>query len=260
MRPSMAPPFTLWSTTPRRRRSFARSSRRRAWGSTASSRSCRRSKTCSSPPWKPLKRRDPRRPPAREAAADGPLMNWQRVRSIIRKEIAQIFRDRRTLTSILMLPVIQLALYGYLSYEVLHQPTALWDQSQTAESRTLVSAFENTRYFSVRFRAGSMAEIEREIDGGKATAGIVIPPDYGALVRAGRPAAILVIVDASNATTSGAVLSAAAGVGTRISQDLLVRTVERRGQRVPAGIVDVRTRAWYNPDLKSRIFIVPGVL
>ena len=187
-------------------------------------------------------------------------MNWQRVRSIIRKEIAQIFRDRRTLTSILMLPVIQLALYGYLSYEVLHQPTALWDQSQTAESRTLVSAFENTRYFSVRFRAGSMAEIEREIDGGKATAGIVIPPDYGALVRAGRPAAILVIVDASNATTSGAVLSAAAGVGTRISQDLLVRTVERRGQRVPAGIVDVRTRAWYNPDLKSRIFIVPGVL
>ncbi len=187
-------------------------------------------------------------------------MNWQRVGSIIRKEVAQILRDRRTLGTILMLPVIQLAIYGYLSYEVLHQPTVLWDQSQTAESRTLVSAFENTRYFSIRAVAGTMAEIEEEIDGGQAKAGIVIPPDYGVLVRTGRPATVLVIVDASNATSAGAVLSAAAGVGTRISQDLLVQTVERRGQRIPGGVVDVRTRAWYNPDLKSRIFIVPGVL
>src|SRR5207249_11143906 len=87
--------------------------------------------------------------------------------SIIRKETAQLLRDRRTLGTIITLPIIQMVLYGYLSNEVLHQPTAVWDQSQTAESRALVAAFENTRYFSVRYWAGNLEEIERRLDAGQ---------------------------------------------------------------------------------------------
>src|SRR2546430_16706781 len=90
-------------------------------------------------------------------------MNVQRLFSIIRKETAQLLRDRRTLGTIITLPIIQMVLYGYLSNEVLHQPTAVWDQSQTAESRALVGAFENTPYFSVRHRARQL--------GGRASAG-----------------------------------------------------------------------------------------
>lgn len=187
-------------------------------------------------------------------------MNWQRIRSIIRKEVVQIVRDRRTLTSIIMLPIIQLVLYGYLSNEVLHQPTIVWDQSQSTESRALVTAFENTRYFSVRYRAGSLGEIGARMDAGQAKIGLVIPPDYAPRVRSGKPAQVMVVVDASDATSARVVLSVAAGVGNRLSQDLIVRAVERQGQRLPPQPVEVRTRAWYNPDLKSQVFIVPGVL
>src|SRR5207247_10340241 len=103
-------------------------------------------------------------------------MNLQRLFSIIRKETAQLLRDRRTLGTIITLPIIQMVLYGYLSNEVLHQPTAGWDQSQTTESRALVAAFEHTRYVSVRYWAGNLPEIERRRDAGPAKVGRASPP------------------------------------------------------------------------------------
>jgi ABC-2 type transport system permease protein len=88
----------------------------------------------------------------------------------------------------------------------------------------------------------------------------VIPPDYATQVRAVRPTTVLVVVDASDATSAQVVLSVASGIGARISGDLNIEMTERRGQQPPAPPVEVRTRAWYNPDLKSQVFIVPGVL
>jgi len=187
-------------------------------------------------------------------------VTWQRIRSIIRKEVVQILRDRRTLASIIMLPITQLVLYGYLSNEVLHQPTIVWDQSPSSESRTLIQAFENTRYFAIRGYVDGVREIESRIDGGQAKIGIVIPPDYARRVRTGQPTQVMVIVDASDATSARVVLSVAAGVGARLSQDLIVAMIQRRGLAIPPPPVEVRTRAWYNPDLRSQVFIVPGVL
>jgi len=187
-------------------------------------------------------------------------MNLQRLWSIMRKEITQIVRDRRTLGTIITLPIIQLVLYGYLSSEVLHQPTAVWDQSQSAESRALVEAFENTRYFSVRYRARDLKDIERRIDSGQAKVGLVIPPDYAARVRAGKPAQVLAVVDASDATSARVVLSVSAGVGNSLSRDLSLQLVQRQGVHLPPLPVEVRTRAWYNPNLRSEVFILPGVL
>lgn len=187
-------------------------------------------------------------------------MSIQRLWSIMRKEITQILRDRRTLGTIISLPIIQLVLYGYLSNEVLHQPTIVWDQSNSTESRLLIRAFENTRYFTVRFAARDMNEIEQRLDAGQANTGIVIPPDYATRVRSGQPVSIMVVVDASNATSAQVVLATASGLGTRLSSDLAIDMIRRKGQRPPPQAVDVRTRAWYNPDLKSQVFIVPGVL
>src|SRR5687768_7786098 len=121
-------------------------------------------------------------------------MSWQRLWSIMRKEIAQLVRDRRTLGTMISLPIIQLVLYGYLSNEVLHQPTAVWDQSNTAESRALIRTFENTRYFSVRYVVGSLRELERRIDAGQAKNGLVIPPTYATALRSARPTTVLVVV------------------------------------------------------------------
>jgi ABC-2 type transport system permease protein len=187
-------------------------------------------------------------------------MSWQRLWSIMRKEIAQLVRDRRTLGTIISLPIIQLVLYGYLSNEVLYQPTAVWDQSNTAESRALVRAFENTRYFSVRYAARGLREIERRLDAGQAKIGVVIPPTYATDLRSARPITVLVVVDASDATSARVVLSVAGGIANSISQRVLVEQIERRGQRPPSTPLEVRTRAWYNPDLRSQNFIVPGVL
>jgi ABC-2 type transport system permease protein len=178
----------------------------------------------------------------------------------MRKEIAQILRDRRTLGSIISLPVIQLVLYGYLSNEVLHQPTVVWDQSNSTESRTLIQTFENTRYYRVRAYVRDMSDIERHLDGGQAKVGIVIPPDYSTQLQAGKTTQVLVVVDATDATSANTLLSVAAGVGATVSQNLAVTILRRQGQRAPPLLVEIRSRAWYNPDLKSQVFIVPGIL
>jgi ABC-2 type transport system permease protein len=162
--------------------------------------------------------------------------------------------------TMLTLPVVQLVLYGYLNSEVLHQPTAVWDQSASAESRAFLAALENTRYFSVRYRVRNLREMESLLDAGRAKVGVVVPRDYGERVRTGRAASLLVVVDASDATSARVLLQVAQALGVRISQDLQVRALARRGQRPPPPPVEVRTRAWYNPDLRSQVFIVPGVL
>jgi len=187
-------------------------------------------------------------------------VNFRRLWSVVRKEVAQLRRDRRTLVTMLTLPVVQLVLYGYLNSEVLHQPTAVWDQSASAESRAFLAALENTRYFSVRYRVRNLREMESLLDAGRAKVGVVVPRDYGERVRAGRTASLLVVVDASDATSARVLLQVAQALGVRISQDLQIRALARRGQRPPPQPVEVRTRAWYNPDLRSQVFIVPGVL
>ncbi len=187
-------------------------------------------------------------------------MRWQRLAGIMRKEVAQILRDRRTLAFILVQPVLQLILFGYLSSDVRHLSTAVWDQSNTAESRALIAAFEHTGYFTVRYGARNLRDLEARLDAGQSKIGLVIPPDYGPRVRAGEPVQALAVVDASDATSARVVLSVASAVGASLSADLSVRALARRGQQPPAQAVEVRTRAWYNPDLKSQIFVVPGVL
>src|SRR2546422_6790316 len=187
-------------------------------------------------------------------------MNLQRLFSIIRKETAQLLRDRRTLGTIITLPIIQMVLYGYLSNEVLHQPTAVWDQSASTESRALVSTFENTRSFSVRYWASNLGEIERRLDAGQVKVGLVIPPDYAKRLRGGEPVQVMIMVDASDATSARVILSVAGGVGASISRDVGIAQLARAGLRPPPQPVEVRTRAWYNPNLQSQLFIVPGVL
>lgn len=194
-------------------------------------------------------------------------MSGRRLLAVMGKEVRQIVRDRRTLVSVLMLPIVQLILYGYLSNEVLYQPTIVLDQSLTAESRELVRAFESSRYFRVRGGARNLDEVEAALNGGRAKVGIVIPPDYARYVRGATPVAVLVVVDASDATSARILMATATGIGVSLSQALLARRLDRVGiplqspRLIPGGgLVDVRTRAWYNPNLESRLFIVPGVL
>jgi len=188
-------------------------------------------------------------------------MNLRRLRSIVRKEFIQLVRDRRTLVTIISLPIMQLVLYGYLSNDVTHIATAVFDESRTPESRTLVTAFANTTYVDLRYYTAGFDDLRRLIDGGRAKIGIWIPPDYAPRLRSGRTAQVQVIVDASEPTSARTVLGLAGQVGQVLSTQLIVQQAQRlTGARPNPLPVDIRARAWYNPTLQNVNFIVPGVI
>jgi ABC-2 type transport system permease protein len=187
-------------------------------------------------------------------------MNWRRVWTIAIKEYRQFFRDHRTVAATMLLPLIQVVIYGYLSSEVRNQPTIVWDNSQTAQSRDLLTAFTNSSYFAIDHYATSMHDLVKSIDDGRALAGIVIPPDYATLLHEKKKPEVMVAVDASDATAAQTALSAAQAVGSSVSQQMVVKQLRLSGDPIPSVGVDVRTRAWYNPGLRQEVFIVPGVL
>ncbi|HEV3154522.1 MAG TPA: ABC transporter permease [Candidatus Baltobacteraceae bacterium] len=187
-------------------------------------------------------------------------MNFRRVWTIATKEYTQLLRDRRTLLSTMLLPLVQVVLYGYLSNDIKHEPTIVWDLSRTAESRRFTQALSNTQYFDVRYSASSMGDVVAHIDAGKTLAGIVIPPDYASLLHQGKSPQVMVAVDASDATAARTALSVAQSVGTSLSHGMQIKALRLAGLPVSQQGVDVRARAWYNPGLRQEVFIVPGVL
>jgi len=185
----------------------------------------------------------------------------RRLGAIIIKEFVQLVRDRRTLLMALLMPVIQLLLFGYaITTDVEHLPTIVLDQSRSQQSRALLQRFVNSRYFDIRKTARNEAEIEHEIDHGSSRVGIIIPPDFDNLLLAGRTAQIQVIVDASDPLIARSALSTAEAVGQVTSLEIVTRRFTRSGISATGLPLEVRSRAWYNPDLRSVNFMVPGLL
>jgi ABC-2 type transport system permease protein len=171
------------------------------------------------------------------------------------KELIQLRRDRLTLGLMLGIPTIQLALFGYaIQTEVRHLPTVVLDESRTRESRRLVEVFRNSGNFDIVEWVHSRAELKDRIERGEANAALVIPPDYLRNLRRERGAEVQVIVDAADPLASSAALSAAAQAGAAHSNALGVS----QGARPPA--LEVRVRPWYNPGLRSAVYIVPGII
>jgi ABC-2 type transport system permease protein len=183
-----------------------------------------------------------------------------RLAGIIAKEFIQLRRDPLAVTLALFVPVAMLFIFGWaINTDVKHVSTVVFDQSGSLEARMLIEAFENSQYFNVRHRAGSQRELTRLIDDGTAKVGVVIPPDYARELARGM-AQIQVIVDASDPMVATSAVNAATSLGAARSLDVLTRTAEGTVIRRESPPVDVRVRAWYNPDLVSAIFIVPGLI
>ena len=188
-------------------------------------------------------------------------MNRRRLFAVIRKEVIQILRDRRTLISVITLPIVQLMLYGYLSNDITHIATAVFDESHTLESRTLLNAFTNTTYVDLDYYTSTFDQVRRLIDGGQAKIGIWIPPDYASRLRSGRTAQVEVIVDASEPTSARTVLGIASEIGQELSTQLVIQQTQRLTGGAPSALpIDVRARAWYNPTLENVDFLVPGTI
>ncbi|MBI2248136.1 MAG: ABC transporter permease [Armatimonadetes bacterium] len=185
----------------------------------------------------------------------------RRLAAIIVKEFVQVVRDPRTLAMALLMPVVQLLLFGYaITTDVEHLPTTVLDQSQSQESRAILQRFEHSRYFDITYAAASFAELEARIDRGAARVGIVIPPDFGRSVAGGRRVSIQVIVDASDPLVARSAVATAEAIGQVASLEIVGQELAQRGLRLSGAPLEVRTRAWYNPDLRSVNFMVPGLL
>lgn len=183
-----------------------------------------------------------------------------RIYSIVRKEFVQIFRDPRTLALIIIMPIMQLFLLGYAATtDVRNISMAVWDQSQSAQSRELLDAFRAADYFTIEYSVGSTDEYQALIEAGDARVVLVIPPDYALRLIEGN-AQVLMVLDGSDASVGSTALSTARLVGQSYATKLLFQQAAVSGRAAPAPPVDVRTQVWYNPDLNSAYFMIPGVI
>ena len=182
----------------------------------------------------------------------GRLASWD-VWPMLRKEFLQLRRDRLTFAMMTGIPAIQLIMFGYaIQTDVRHLPTVVLDESMTQQSRALVDRMVHTGNFDLVGTVPDRDALRNAVESGRARAAIVIPPDYARDLLRGRTAHAQVIVDAADPMASAAALSGAALAGQ-------AEAVERM-PTMRALPVDVRVRPWYNPDLRSSTFIVPGII
>jgi drug efflux transport system permease protein len=187
-------------------------------------------------------------------------MNLRRTRAIARKEFWHILRDYRSLIAAIGMPLLLLALFGYaLSLDVDRVPTAIYDEAHTAASQNLIQAFRGSRYFEVS-TASSYAEIEHGIFRNTILIGVVIPRDYSRETGAGRDAQVQLLLDGSDSNTASLARGYAEGLVREHAATVAVSNLNRRGRNGAGGSIEPQVRTWYNSDMKSRNYIVPGLI
>ncbi len=188
-------------------------------------------------------------------------ISLRRLGAVARKEFLHVLRDPRALGIAIVLPMIMLMIFGYaLTLNLDRVPLAVWDQSRTPQSRELIGRFEGSRYFSVVSRAGSYRDVEESIDHGRAMMALVVPADFGRRVASERETQVQVLADGSDANTTTLALSYAEAIVRTYSQQILIEKAKRMTGRVPTLPLELRPRAWFNTDMESKVFIVPGLI
>ncbi len=186
---------------------------------------------------------------------------FHRLVSLIRKEFIQIWRDPRTLVIILIIPIMQLFLLGYsATSDVKNVQLAVFDQSRSAESRALLESYRAADYFVISHYLELEEEARALIEKGDARAALIIPPDYSERLAEG-DAQVSFILDGSDPTVASTSLSAARLIGQAHATEILAEKIAGMGMAIELKPpVDVRTNVWYNPDLISAYFMIPGVI
>ncbi|MDR3564323.1 MAG: ABC transporter permease [Negativicutes bacterium] len=185
----------------------------------------------------------------------------RRLKALLIKEFIQMRRDKMTLIMMLIMPVIQLVLFGYaINTDVKHLPTIVFDQSLQQDSRDLISSLTASEYFDIKYVARSFQEVNIAIDEGKTKVGIIIPPDFSDNLKHGRTAAVQIIVDASDSMSASSAMSAAQLVGQLKSQQILLQELRGYSGHPMAPPYDIRIRPWYNQDFISAFYMVPGII
>ena len=186
-----------------------------------------------------------------------------RLKQMLIKEFIQVLRDKRTRVILIVPPVVQMLIFGYAAtFEIYHVPTAVLDLDHSQESRELISKFTSSPYFDVRVQLTDACQIRDLVDSGKTTVGLEIDAGFARKLEKGETAPVQVIVDATNSNTaliaSNYVGQIVMGYGSQAQQDRMGRIAPQLAGRAPT--VELEQRPWYNTDLSSRWFFVPGVI
>lgn len=186
-----------------------------------------------------------------------------RLKQMLIKEFIQMLRDKRTRMILIVPPIVQMLIFGYAAtYEIHHVATAVLDQDHSQESRDLISRFTASPYFRVERELTDAEQIHGLIDRGEATVAVRIDAGFAARLRKGEAAPLEVVVDATNSNTaliaSGYVQQIAMRFAQETQKSRMARIAPQIAEQMPS--VDVEARPWYNAELRSRWFFVPGVI
>ncbi|MGC1374509.1 MAG: ABC transporter permease [Candidatus Sulfotelmatobacter sp.] len=188
---------------------------------------------------------------------------WGRLKQMLIKEFIQVFRDKRTRFLLFGPPIIQMLMFGYAAtFEIYHVPTVVLDLDHSQESRELISRFSSSPYFNVQRQVTDDRQVGDLIEQGKATIGLEIHAGFAQNLRKGQTAPLQVIVDATNSNTaliaSTYITQIALGFAQDYQKDRIYRIAPQMVEEIPS--VRLEQRPWYNPDLRSRWFFVPGII
>jgi len=186
-----------------------------------------------------------------------------RLKQMLIKELIQVVRDKRTRFILIGPPVIQMLVFGYAAtFEIRNVSTVIVDMDHSQESRELVSRFTSSPYFNVQSQLSDASQAHQLIDRGKTTLALEINAGFAQKLRKGETAPLQVIVDATNSNTaliaSAYVSQIALGFAQQAQQEQINRIAPQLIEQIPS--VQLEQRPWYNPDLRSRWFFVPGVI
>jgi len=185
-------------------------------------------------------------------------MNWLRIRELVRKEFIQIFRDKKNRPILILAPFIQLLIFGYVvSLDVKEVRVALYDQAMTSESRTLIDAFNANRTFSITHYTDNTRELEQLLLKRNVDLAVIIPPDFSQKIKKGQSVPIQILVDGSTSNMAAIRIAYSNSTLSELNQKLIR---ELYHSEIRFGKIDARIRTWYNPNLDSRNFFIPGII
>lgn len=188
-------------------------------------------------------------------------MSWTRLLVMAKKEILQILRDPLSLAIVFIMPAILVVLFGYgVNLDLKGLPVYVYNQDGSQQSQDLLMRFRASQYFQVDKSVSNYAELVRALDDGSAKMGIVIPWDFSQHLLDGGPIRVQALIDATDDNTANILIGYAQGVVQGYSSEIQIETLQRRGIAVQPVSLRVEVRTWYNEDLESSAFIIPGVL
>ena len=185
-------------------------------------------------------------------------MKWMRVREIVRKEFIQLFRDKKIRPILIIVPLVQLLIFGYVvSTDIRNITVGVLDQSRTRESRMLIDSFNANRTFSITYLAENTKELEELLLKRKVDMIIKVPPDFSKVIRRRDTAKIQIIADGSMSNMASVRIAYASFVLDGLNR-ILIKELYK--QDMDYGQLDARVRTWYNPNLYSQNYFVPGII